>query len=99
VRLKIDVPETGSNVGPSPPLNAVGGGGQLGIWKRKGSFEIDVNGGYYYGSMGTYVLDGYFLVKAGGIHQGVVSCSLMPVDEARVILSGTRIRHVNLKQK
>jgi hypothetical protein len=98
VRLKIEVTDTGNNVGPSLPLNAIGEGGQLAIWKRNGSFEIVVNDEYHYGH-GNYILDGYFLVKSGGIHQGVVSCGLIPVDEARVVLSGARIKHVNLTQR
>jgi hypothetical protein len=104
VGLKIEVTDTGNNTGPSRPLNAIGEGskfgegGTLAIWKRDGDFEIVVKDGYQYGH-GNYIIDGYFLVKSGGIHQGVVSCGLIPVDEARVVLSGARVRHMNLRPK
>lgn len=36
---------------------------------------------------GGYVLDGFYLVKTGGMHQGTISYGLEKVDEATVLLS------------
>lgn len=44
----------------------------------KGSFGLD---------HGDYAVDGFFVVKTAGPHQGVLSLSLWPVDEGAVRLS------------
>lgn len=50
-----------------------------------------------YGLMqGGYVFDGFFLVKYGGLNQGITSISLVPVDEATVYLSGAEIKEHEL---
>lgn len=36
---------------------------------------------------GNYLLDGLFIVKSGGMHQGISSFGLQPVDEATVRLN------------
>lgn len=36
---------------------------------------------------GSHVIDGFFLVKSGGMNQGILSYALKPVDEAAVLLS------------
>lgn len=42
---------------------------------------------------GDYALDGFYLVKSGGVHQGITSIGLERVDEAAVLLS-TKFRVV-----
>ena len=36
---------------------------------------------------GSWVLDGFYIVKSGGVHQGTVSVGLEKVDEGAVLLS------------
>jgi len=62
------------SVSKGPP----GGGG--------GGIEV-VKNGPIDRTMGFYVIDGFFIVKAGGVHQGVASFGLQPVDEAAVRLN------------
>jgi hypothetical protein len=38
---------------------------------------------------GMFILDGIYIVKAGGMHQGIESFGLQPVDEATVRLNPT----------
>jgi hypothetical protein len=45
------------------------------------STELVINGAFRW-EQGAYVVDGFFLVKSGGMHQGVVSLGLQPVEEA-----------------
>lgn len=48
--------------------------------------ELVINGNIEW-QHGAYVVDGFFLVKPSGMHQGVASFGLMTVDEAAVRLS------------
>lgn len=43
---------------------------------------------------GDFVFDGFFLVKSGGMHQGVISLSLQKTDEAVVRLSVARLVNI-----
>jgi hypothetical protein len=52
----------------------------------EGGIEV-VKNGLIDRTMGFYVIDGFFIVKSGGVHQGVVSYGLQPVDEAAVRLN------------
>ena len=36
---------------------------------------------------GDYVIDGFYMVKAGGVHQGVASFGLEKVDESEILLN------------
>lgn len=59
--------------------------------------EIVASSGYGY-LHGAYRFDGFFIVKSGGIHQGVMSYGLLPVSEALVRLNAAvRIRSVRLR--
>jgi len=58
--------------------------------------EIGASTGFSY-MHGDYVFDGFFLVKYGGMHQGIQSYYLKEVDEATVKLSGAAIHKVELK--
>ncbi|MBL6458310.1 hypothetical protein JMJ55_23505 [Belnapia sp. T6] len=65
--------------------------GQVAIYlphdpKRVGSIEVVANSGYRW-EHGGYVFDGFFLVKSGGMHQGIISYGLLPVSEAQVRLT------------
>jgi hypothetical protein len=62
------------SVSKGPP--GIGGGG----------IEV-VKNGLIDRTMGFYVIDGFFIVKGGGVHQGVASFGLQPVDEAAVRLN------------
>lgn len=52
----------------------------------KGGVEV-VKNGPVQRMMGEYSVDGMFLVKPGGLNQGVASFGLKPVDEATVRLN------------
>jgi hypothetical protein len=43
---------------------------------------------------GNFVVDGFFVVKSGGMHQGVVSLYLQKTDEAQVRLSSAKILQI-----
>ena len=59
--------------------------------KMSGGVEV-VKNGLVQRTMGYYSIDGIFVVKPGGLNQGVASFGLEPVDEAMVRLnSGVRI--------
>ncbi|AXS42284.1 hypothetical protein [Breoghania sp. L-A4] len=45
---------------------------------------------------GFHVFDGFFLVKYGGMNQGISSLSLQAVDEAQILLSGARVEDVEI---
>ncbi len=57
--------------------------------------EIVASDGFYW-LHGGYQFDGYFVVKSGGMHQGVISYGLQKVPEDRVILSNPDLRPVQL---
>lgn len=40
---------------------------------------------------GNFVIDGFFVVKSGGMHQGTISLYLQKTDEAQVRLSSAKI--------
>ncbi len=40
---------------------------------------------------GDFVIDGFFVVKSGGMHQGTISLYLQKTDEAQVRLSSAKI--------
>lgn len=52
--------------------------------------EIVATEGYQY-LHGDYVFDGFFIVKSGGMHQGVISLYLQKTDEAQVRLSRAKL--------
>jgi len=58
--------------------------------------EIVSTGGYTF-QHGSYVFDGFYIVKSGGMHQGVVSYGPVSTDEAQVRLSGNPIKRIDLK--
>lgn len=57
-----------------------------------GEIELNVSGGAFWVN-GALSLDGFWLVKYGGMHQGILSFGLQPVDEAQIRLN-TGIRLV-----
>lgn len=64
---------------------------QFSVWKGKpgesgGGIEV-VRNGLIDRTMGFYVIDGFYIVKSGGLHQGTLSYGLQPVDEAVVRLN------------
>lgn len=50
-----------------------------------GGIQINVPSAYW--RHGSYVIDGFFVVKYGGMGQGIMGYQLQPVDEAVVLLS------------
>ncbi len=98
------------NVASSPDYNE----GELSADTNNGQFvayiagpnnesEVVATDGFQY-LHGDYVFDGFFVVKSGGMHQGVISLSLQKTDEAQVRLSRAKIvdiqaNHLNAKYK
>jgi hypothetical protein len=93
IGLKITVDKSGDD----DVLQAGASDDQLVVYLRglNGSSEFVVNGEYAY-QHGMYVLDGFFLVKSGGMHQGIVSFGLMPMDEGRVRLGDFEVISITL---
>lgn len=56
--------------------------GALAIWS--GEFEMVVPKTSYHWLHGAYVVDGFFIPKNGGMHQGTISFGLEPVSEGQV---------------
>jgi hypothetical protein len=62
-----------------------------------GGMEIVFRPGSYQWLHGHYEIDGYFVPKWGGMHQGVISVGMEPVSEAVVDLSpNVRIRDIQI---
>jgi len=55
---------------------------------KDGGYEVLIKDGYRW-EHGGYVIDGFYLVKSGGMHQGTLSYGLEPVSEAAVRLNRT----------
>lgn len=51
------------------------------FWNDKAEYLFP-NGAYAY-RHGNYVINGYFVVRSGGIHQGIVSNYFEKIDDAR----------------
>lgn len=100
VGLQIDVQHTGPNDASRLRADA-GGDGQLAIYlsstpQESTESEIVASDGYSF-LHGSYVFDGFFPVKSGGMHQGAVSYGLMRVDEAAIRLNpSVEIRKIQL---
>lgn len=45
---------------------------------------------------GGYVLDGFFVVKYGGMNQGIQALVLEPSDEGAVLASGVRVKDIDI---
>lgn len=52
--------------------------------------EVVVNDNYRY-EHGQYVIDGFFVIKSGGMHQGILSYGLNGVPDSQVLLSDPKI--------
>ena len=52
--------------------------------------EVVATEGFQY-LHGAYEFDGFFIVKSGGMHQGVISLYLQKTDEATIRLSSARL--------
>jgi hypothetical protein len=81
VALKITVQRSDSD---AAPLEASADNGQLVVYLNStpdepSESEIVAGNGFSY-QHGSYVIDGLFMVKNGGTHQGVVSYSLKKTD-------------------
>ena len=62
-----------------------------------GKSEIVAREGFQY-LHGDYVFDGFFVVKSGGMHLGIISLFLDRTDEAQVRLSNARIVEIDSKR-
>jgi hypothetical protein len=83
IGLKITVERSGSD---AAPLQASADNGQLVVYlnstpDESSESEIVAGNGFSY-QHGSYVLEGLFMVKNGGMHQGVISYSLKKTDES-----------------
>lgn len=63
---------------------------------KDGSSEIVASRGVSF-QHGFHIFDGFFLIKSGGMHQGVVSYGLVPANEDVIRLSGNEIRKETLR--
>jgi hypothetical protein len=78
-------------------LNASADGGQFVTYVTPNTqTEIVANSGYSF-QHGSYVFDGFFIVKNGGMHQGVVSYGLVQAKEEAIRLSGSPIQKQELR--
>ncbi len=87
LKLQIDSPQ------PDPRAAELQDGGSVYLFDGE---EIELNadkgGSWLHGSV---VFDGFYLIKYGGMHQGILSFGLQQVDEASIILNPA-IRIVDL---
>lgn len=47
---------------------------------------------------GDYVIDGFFVVKSGGLHQGITSLYLDKTDEGTILVSGAKIKDIDINR-
>src|SRR5262249_49907802 len=98
VGLKITVERSGSD---DAPLQAAADNGQLVVYLKStpdepSESEIVAGNGFTYQN-GVYVVDGLFIVKNGGTHQGIVSYSLKKANEAATKLDpSVRLEQIEL---
>ncbi|GGD32784.1 hypothetical protein GCM10011335_39700 [Aureimonas glaciei] len=57
--------------------------------------EIVANEGFSF-QHGSHIFDGFFVVKSGGMNQGIISLFLEPADEASVLLSGAPVKDISI---
>lgn len=60
-----------------------------------GESEIVADKGFSF-QHGSYVFDGFFVVKSGGMNQGIISLYLDRADESAVLLSGVPITDIRI---
>lgn len=65
---------------------------------------IQINAPSAYWRQGSYIIDGFFVVKYGGMGQGIMGYQLKPVDDAAVLLSPAQrqmvdVDHLPLEQR
>jgi predicted aspartyl protease len=58
---------------------------RLVFWNREQEFLFP-DGTYNY-QHGSYIINGYFIARSGGIHQGVISSAFEKIDDAQVLLN------------
>ena len=58
---------------------------RLVFWNDKAEYLFPA-GSYAY-LHGDYIIDGYFIARSGGIHQGITSVAFDKVDDAKVLLN------------
>ena len=56
--------------------------------QQGGGVQINVPTAYW--RHGSYIIDGFYVVKYGGMGQGILGYQLKPVDDAVVLLSSAR---------
>ncbi len=61
---------------------------------QRGGVQINAPSAYW--RHGSWVIDGFYVVKYGGMGQGIMGYSLTPTDEGAVRLSGVPIREVDV---
>ena len=78
IQISVDWPPASMNVETS-------GYKRLVFWNDNAEFLFP-NGTYSY-QHGFYEIDGYFIARSGGIHQGVISNAFEKVDDIQVLLN------------
>ncbi len=71
---------------PSPKIDQEETGfKRLVFWNDKAEFLFP-NGTYTF-QHGSYIINGYFIPRSGGMHQGVISNYFEKIDDAQVLLN------------
>lgn len=96
VGLKIDVAPTDEK-SPSGYLvdQITDDGGVFISTTYSGGGGVQINVPTAYWRHGSYIVDGFYVVKYGGMGQGIMGYQLKPVDDAVVLLSSVRRITVN----
>lgn len=97
IGLDIYVEETPDGEGERNRMVATHGDGRMTIYKvaPTGGSEIIING-QLSRQWAMWRADGFYLVKSGGMQQGICSLGLLPTDEALVRLSPA-VKIINIK--
>jgi hypothetical protein len=95
VGLKVSFPQSDSSE-PGALTASADGGKFIGFVAGPGSeTEMVADAGFAF-QHGSFVFDGFFVVKSGGMHQGIVSLYLDKADESAVLLSGTPVKDISI---
>jgi hypothetical protein len=97
IGLDLMIQET-TDSAPEEQMVASYSDGQLVVYKTRksgGGSEIVINGGLSR-QWAMWRADGFYLVKSGGMNQGICSVGLLPTDEALIRLNPA-VRVISIK--
>ena len=93
VGLKVSFPQDSSTDAGALSVSAEEGKFVAYVGGPDSESEMVANEGFSF-QHGSYIFDGFFVVKSGGMHQGIVSLFLDKTEEAAVLLSGVRVKDI-----